>query len=271
MSSRIPFTFGIPLMPRASARDWSLIGALLELTLSSVLAQTDQDFRVIVAGHDCPDILSSDTRIRFLKADWPVEAIRSDNLDRGRKTQAINDFVLQSGGGLLMFLDADDWVDVTLVEAARSLVGPYDVVALIESGFATDFQSLRAAVLPDRRVFAGEFHRICGSSAVLQLRAGDSDGLRRDPYQALHEHYRLMEVAEIHGTEPLHLPVLGSYTINTSENHSEAHGPYAEWRRDFVEAVNRFGAPIDAAFAARFGLKLEHIRQQRSRTAACEP
>lgn len=260
MSFPLPFMFGIPLLPRACARHWPRIEALLDLTLTSVLAQTDQDFRIIIAGHDRPQALPDDARIAFVKADWPAEAIRADNRDRGRKTHAINRMVREGGGGLLMFLDADDWVDVRLVEAARSMIGPDHIGGLIDTGFAADFQTLRAAPLPDPCVFAGAFHRVCGSSAVLQLRPGDPDPFRGDPYRALHEHHRLVETAAAHGAELVRLPVSGSYVINTSDNHSEIHGPYTAWRRAFTEAVNRVGFPIDAAFATRFGLGLDHLR-----------
>jgi hypothetical protein len=38
MACPTPFTFGIALLPRASAGNWSLIEALLDLALGSVLA-----------------------------------------------------------------------------------------------------------------------------------------------------------------------------------------------------------------------------------------
>jgi hypothetical protein len=73
-------------------------------------------------------------------------------VDSWRKKYAINQLVLGRGGGLLMFLDADDWVDVRLIEAARALIGPGQIGAVIEAGIVTDFQSLRAAPLPHPRL-----------------------------------------------------------------------------------------------------------------------
>src|SRR5690606_10815211 len=110
MASSQPFTFGIALIPRASARNWRLVEALLDLTLASVRAQTDPNFRVVLVGHDRPGRLPRDPRFAFLEADWPVEAPGPDNADSGRKRYLINEFVLARGGGYLMFLDADDWV-----------------------------------------------------------------------------------------------------------------------------------------------------------------
>src|SRR4051794_6997404 len=110
MSNPTPFTFGIALTPRALARDWALIEALLDLTLASVLAQTDPDFRVLIHGHDRPHtIMDADPRLTFIKADWPVEDTGPHNDDSGRKKHALNDLVLRQEGGLFMLLDADDW------------------------------------------------------------------------------------------------------------------------------------------------------------------
>lgn len=253
-----PFTFGIPLIARASARSWPIVETLLGLTLASVRAQTDQDFRVIVAGHDRPDLPLGDAV--FLQADWAAEAVRPNNLDSGRKKHAIQDHVLASGGGLLMFLDADDWVDIRLVEAARAGIGPDHLGGFIPAGYATDLRRMRAAPIPHPRIFAGAFHRVCGSSTVARLRPGDPDPLRRDPHRVLHEHYRWVEVAREHGATLARLEASGSYVINTSANHSELHGPHAEWRRGFTEAVGREGGDVDDAFATRFGLGLDEVQ-----------
>jgi hypothetical protein len=159
-----------------------------------------------------------------------------------------------------MFLDADDWVDVGLVATARTMIGPGHIGGLVDSGFATDFRNLRSAAIPHPGIFDGEFHRVCGSSTVARLKPDDPDPLRRDPCKVLHEHYRWIEVARECGADLVRLPVSGNYVINTSENHSEVHGPFARWRRAFTEAVSREGNDIGEPFAARFGLRFEQIR-----------
>ena len=260
MTPAEPFTFGVALVPRATARNWPLAEALLDLTLTSVGAQTDPDFRVVILGHDRPATLPGDPRVEFLQADWPAEAPGPHNADSGRKKHAINDLVLARGGGLLMFVDADDWVDRDLVRSARAAMSPDHIGALIPTGVATDFQTLQAAPIPHPRVFAGEFHRLCGSSAVARLRPDHPDPLRRDPFSALRSHHQWVEVAAAHDAPLARLPVSGSYLINTSENHSEVHGPHVEWRRGLTAAVNREGATLDTGSAARFGLGLAKVR-----------
>lgn len=63
------FTFGIPLIARATAGDWDRVQALLGLCLRSLLAQRDPAFGIVVAGHDRPDCASADPRISFLRVD----------------------------------------------------------------------------------------------------------------------------------------------------------------------------------------------------------
>jgi hypothetical protein len=164
-----------------------------------------------------------------------------------------------------MLVDADDWVDVRLVEAARTMIGHGRIGALIERGVIANFQTLRVATLPHPHVFEGAFHRICGSSSVARLRPDASEPLHRDPCHVLRSHHEWVERAQEHGAELVRLPVSGGYLINTSENHSEVHGPYAAWRRELAACVNREGYAIDGAIAARFGLSPDQIRAASSR------
>ncbi len=259
---RLPFTFGIPLIARASAPNWALVEALLELTLQSIGAQGDHDVQVVIAGHDRPDTSMAHT---FLQADWPAAAVRADNLDSGRKKHAISRHVLDGGGGLLMFVDADDWVGRGLVAEARAAIAPDQVGGLVQSGVAIDFRALRACPVPHPAVFAGGFHEVCGSCAVALLRPSHPDPLRRDPTAILHEHYRWIEVAREHGVRWAPLAAAGAYLVNTSANHSEVHGPFAVWRRHFSEMVATHGTALDEAALERFGLGLAAVQAVRNR------
>ena len=247
-----PFTFGIPVIARAAAADWRRVEALLALTLRSIGGQGDQAFRVIVAGHDRPDVEAA-VPSEFLRADWSVEAVRADNLDRGRKVQAINEAVLATGGGLLMFVDADDWVDTNLVAAARATIRPGEIGGVIEWGWAVDLRGRRALPIP-HAAFDQSFDRLCGSRVGARVDPQGRDALHRDPYAVLHEHYRFADLARERGAVCRPLDVSGAYVVNTAINHSEAHGPFAAWRRSFNDTVARIGVPADNRFLARFGL-----------------
>ncbi|SDA27606.1 hypothetical protein SAMN02799622_04086 [Methylobacterium sp. UNC378MF] len=256
-----PFTFGIPLIARDTATDWPLVEALLGLTLRSAAAQTDPAFRVVIAGHDQPAIAPLDRRVTFIAADWPVEAVRADNLDSGRKKHLIAQRTLAEGGGLLMFLDGDDWVDRRLVEAARTVIPAGALGGYIADGFIADIRGHRAIRLPDERIFDGSFQRLCGSSVVARLVPEAPDALQRDPHAVLHEHYRWPETAQEHGGAAVPLPVSGAYVVNSSVNHSEVHGPFSSWRRSLSKAVGEAGFPMDDDFLCDFGLTSHEVAQ----------
>jgi hypothetical protein len=260
------FTFGIPLIARTSAQDWSRVQRLLSLTLHSLAAQTDQAFAIIIAGHDKPALPTLGLDIHFLQADWPAQAVRTDNQDSGRKKYAINAHVLNRGGGFLMFLDADDWVDRRLVATVRASIGDEHVGGYIANGFVTDLHTLRSAPVPHPQVFDQDFHRLCGSSTVAKLRPGDLSPVRRDPHTILHEHYRWVEVAAEHGAALVPLDLSGNYVVNTAENHSELHGPFADWRRRLIADVNAAGQEASAALLNQFGLDRPLIQQTLARS-----
>ncbi len=258
-----PFFFGIPLIARRAARDWDRIGTLLDLTLGSLEAQSAGGFSVLLAGHDLPEPARG--RVQFIKADWPADAPDAANNDAGRKKKAIEEAVMARGGGLLMFVDADDWVDTGLVAAARAALADGRCGAVVGGGVAVDIRSLRVAPLPHPAIFDRGFHALCGSSTLARLSPAAPDPLRRNPFAVLHEHYRFPEMARRHGLPVAELPVAGAYLVNTAENHSETAGPFAAWRRALNAGVNAHGAPLSQRLAARFGLDLDHVRSASSR------
>ncbi len=259
MSDELPFTFGVPLLPRAAAGNWELVEALLDLTLASILAQSDHRFSVVIAGHDRPAIRWDDSRISFLRVPYPAASQCAGNADRGRKVYAIAEHVLHEGGGLLAFIDADDWVDRRFVEVSRASLGGGEIGGFLQGGLAVDLASLKAITVPDARVFPGGFVEICGSSIVARLRPGAVDPVERNPHGMLHEHHRWPEARALDPGRIVELPLVNAYVVNSTENHSEQAGPFTDWRRELNEGVNRFGRVLAADDAARLGLSLERI------------
>ena len=262
------FVFGIPLIARAVASDWDRIDELLRLTLRSVAAQTDDDYEVVLAGHDRPESwlqhAEGDPRFRFLQSEWPPEEPTSRNDDGGMKRWRIKEYMQESGGGLLMYLDADDLIDRRLVEAARAGIRREHVGGIVGGGVIVDFGTWNAAVLPDARVYDGPFHELCGSTTVGRIEPDSPDPVRRDPHEALGSHHVWPARAGEIGVELAELPVWGAYLVNTSQNHSETHGPYAEWRRQLNSAIAEVGEPLSAELEARFGLAPADRRSARA-------
>ncbi len=262
----MPFTFAIALTPARTAGDWPLAQALLALTLRSVLAQTEAELRVMVCGHDRP-ALPRDPRVEWLQADWPVAPPGPHNDDSGRKKHRLVEHALAAGGGLLMIVDADDWVDRRTVELARGHLGGEAAGAVITEGEVVDLEAQRIAHIPQPGVF-GEFHRVCGSSTVMRLQPGHPDPVRRDPFSELRSHHAWLERGEALGLPLVRLPAPAAYLIGTSINHSDVHGPHLDWRRGFRRAVNAASRPLGDTDCARFGLTLDAVRAVADRLGA---
>jgi hypothetical protein len=258
-----PFTFGIPLIARAVADDWPLVEQLLGLTLRSLLAQTDGEFRVVLAAHDLPQpyaALAEDSRFTLVRAEWPAEPPTAANDDGGAKKWLIKEWVRAAGGGLLMFLDGDDWISRDLVAAARSQIASDDVGAILTQGYALDWQSMRLSSFPIAGAFAGSFDGLCGSSTIGRVVPASDDPLRLDPHLVLGSHHGWLNRARELGVPLARLDATAVYMVGTGQNHSEREGPFAAWRRDVTETVRRTGHAIEPEFARAFGQELEKLR-----------
>ena len=251
------FWFGIPLIARAVASDWARITHLFGLTLRSVLAQTDADVRILLAAHEAPApwiAQAGDPRLTFLAADWPPAPPTAANDDGGMKKWRIKQHVRAAGGGLLMFLDADDWVSRDLVRTARSGIGPADIGALIADGYALDHASGRVARFPIPGVEGFAFADLCGSSTIGRVLPDSPDPVDHDPHLALGSHHEWAQSAMRLGRTLARLDVPGLYMVGTGQNHSEHDGPFADWRRSVTQAVQAAGTPLTPALAAQFGI-----------------
>lgn len=253
MARADPFIFGVPLIPRAGAQDWEQVTKLLTATLKSVLAQEDTDFRLILAAHDVPDcweeLALGDERFSVFRADWPPARPTMANDDAGAKKWHIRDLARAEGGGLLMYLDADDLVDRRLVATARQQIDQDTLAGVVARGFAIDFQTCLAAPLPGPGILNCSFDEVCGSSTVGRL-----SNSFPDPFDELGSHHLWRRNAEIKGLPLKALNVIGGYVVNTEENHSERHGQFTKWRRSLNEAVNACGAFLSKRDKAILGI-----------------
>ena len=249
---REPVFFGVPLIARAVSPNWLRIERLFGLMLNSILAQSDPDFRLFLAAHEAPtpwQRVAGDPRFALIKASWPPEPVTAANDDGGRKNWLIKQAVRERGGGLLMLVDADDWVNRDLIRILRQTVQQEHIGAVVADGYALDYQSRRLTAFPVKDVFEGAFHELCGSSVIARL--GPTDAA--DPYVALGSHHEWETRAETTGLKLARLSTSGVYMVGTGQNHSETQGPFASWRREVTAAVRRSGMLLTTEFAEDFG------------------
>jgi len=96
---------------RCLARDWDYHGWLLQRTLDSILAQTNDEFVVVVVCHETPAIPHAHhPKIRFLPVEFPPPDRDNDAMcaDKVFKLSVGAAWAVSAGCDYTMFTDADD-------------------------------------------------------------------------------------------------------------------------------------------------------------------
>jgi len=218
-------TFGIPLRSAKTSTDWKNTQALLGATLRSVLRQSDSRWRVVVCGHDMPDIAEiADPRVEFIASTYPPPPrpqpgqggrIRDDKL---RKRVIIGLRLSKLGGGYYMDLDADDLIHRDLVGTALAT----EHGCIITAGYICDAMKSRIAPLPG--VLSVDFDRVCGSTAVIRYEQREfpqnpGGDILSCPFVAASHHGYLRGKCDEIGRPLSVVPFSAAiYVVNTNEN-----------------------------------------------------
>jgi hypothetical protein len=123
------FSFITCLRHPTTVQSMPMMLALLERTLSTIEAQTNQDFTITVVCHEIPELSHTYPHVEFLIVDIPPPAqdfahIVADlelvRLDKGRKYLAGLYHVRPRHPSHVMFFDADDCLSPHIVETVLS-------------------------------------------------------------------------------------------------------------------------------------------------------
>jgi hypothetical protein len=115
--------FAISLKSKRVSRNWERVQENLSKTLRSIFNNSDQNFRIIIAGHKKPDIAElKHERVIWLRVKFPPP-INSKGfyMDKVKKRRVIGAYLREIGfSGYFMPVDADDWIHYRFVEYIRS-------------------------------------------------------------------------------------------------------------------------------------------------------
>lgn len=155
------FFFAIALKPKAISDDWNKVIDQLRHTIDSIENSHSHEYLVIVASHDVlpSDILSRENVI-VENISWPVpREIGKRAADKTRKRRHIASILKATGVNdcYIMFLDADDWINNSLV--AYVLEDDNRQGYLIDKGFSYSLKTGR--LLREDR-----FDQKCGSCFI---------------------------------------------------------------------------------------------------------
>lgn len=210
--------FVLALQSPQASRDWPHVSRLCARTLRSICAQTCPDFRVFLVCNQRPAMDFTHPALTIIEENFPLPS--------GEPGTRMADKWLKIKRGLVaarpfapahvMIMDADDCVHRDL--AALSVSAPDAAGWIFEQSYLHDEGSRWVYRLAD-------FHRRCGTSAIVRVTAADlpaDPAEPRDPYFILmHGHSVIADFLRERGSPLARLPFFGAiYVTATGENDS---------------------------------------------------
>jgi hypothetical protein len=165
------FAFLIPIVHPSGrhVHDYAVVEELLQLTTTSLLAQTHRDVAVVVVAHRLPGwAAEADPRLHFLiLPDHPLVAPNTFAVgeDKGLKYLLAFEYARRLGCRAVMPMDGDDFMDVHLVEHVLA-TPPTDEVLLVTRGWFIAMGNDHGRVEVDAVFENIHFHGACGSCRV---------------------------------------------------------------------------------------------------------
>jgi hypothetical protein len=212
-------------------KDKQRVYQLLERTLRSVCAQTNQHFKVIVVCNEQPEIGFTHPAITYLLVDIepPVQSVEqmfgnldAVRLDKGKKYLAALYLLKGSNPSHVMFFDADDCVANTITQTVLS--GPSDRSWRINSGYLYKEGASLLVRLPNG------FHKRCGSCFIFsysmyQLPVDPNEIALDWIKKNLGSHRLIYDYLKQRNVTLYNIPYSAAiYIVNTGENHSAITG-----------------------------------------------
>jgi glycosyltransferase involved in cell wall biosynthesis len=258
-------TFAIPVRRPTSAGDRERLDWVLAQTLRSIFQQTHGDFRVLIAAAHkpvLPDFV--DERLEVMEVPGFLPPTWDDaNREAGARRWALAARFAELGGGYLMHVDCDDFISRDLVAHVHATRHPNGYI--VQHGYIFDAAQNLVAPYPIERKTPGNFHRFCGTSAIVRMTRDDVIGSRRRGenfydrvYGGGHHHVFDRIAGEGRPLEELPFPA-AVYVRNRGDNLSrDAVNPDGQGAHDWMAALdaavvaNRIAD--DAALRAEFAL-----------------
>ena len=243
-------TFGITLASQKSVADWAHTLSLLQKTLQSIENQSDQTYRVLICGHERPDIPEIEhDAVEFLAiSSRRPTVVGQFRRDKRKKRHVLGMRLRELGGGYFMQLDADDLVHRNLVHVVRSGNSPAGFI--VSRGYAYDWANDRLAPVPG--VWGVDLDRVCGSCAIIRY---DKDTLPEQHtsdqdttllYNMTRMHGYIRVVMEELGTPLEDMPIPAVvYVVNHSQNLSFMMQKSGERGDGIIDKIARHALPED--------------------------
>lgn len=156
--------FAISLKSKKWSRNWDTVQENLSKTLRSIFNNTDQNYRIIIAGHKKPNIKElNHKKVTWLGVKFALpKSPRGFFWDKTRKRRVIGAYLRKIGyTGYFMPVDADDWIHYRFVEYIRSQ--PISDAFIFNNGFMVNLA--KKEVWMRNRFYGG-----CGTSQIFYFK-----------------------------------------------------------------------------------------------------
>lgn len=160
--------FIIPLKSAKVSDSWVQVSKLFERTIRSVCNQTCLEFRVIVVGHEQPDIEFEHSNIIYLQVNFPLPTweVNTDHAsrdtDKQKKIFTGLIYACQFNPTHIMFVDADDCVSKHLAKFV--LQNPESNGWMLDKGY--EYLDGSKSILLRQKGF---YYR-CGTSSIVKYK-----------------------------------------------------------------------------------------------------
>ena len=166
--------FLIPVPSPQRVRNWRLGYLYFKQTLSSILNSTADDYRIVAAGHEFPNLeLLQHPRFKFLSLDHPLPSRREGDYpaavkDKMIKLAAAWDYAKSWNPQYVMKLDWDDLISCRLVQ--------WLISAANEAGYLIKHGWIWRSQVPYLIQRTECFERVCGSCLLIRSDLADQTG-----------------------------------------------------------------------------------------------
>lgn len=243
-----------------NSNNFERVEKLFEVTLHSVLSQTDRNFKFIIVCNTIPNVSLKDSRIIYHVVNFPAPSSEQKSTispeackyDKGTKLLSGILFSQKYNPDYIFIIDADDWISSRVVEYLHSK--PIYPVWYVDSGYFAHFKTKKI-----KRKYG--MTRYCGSTFVYR-----SDFLMKLANFKLNINELTAQKELIDATSDIFIrEILGDHSINY--RYFSEMGvlpkritiPAISWVIDTGENLtgtsgDQYGIPIDQKFCNRFGL-----------------
>ena len=253
----------IPLKAKSVSKSWNITCQSLEMTISSLINQTDSDFIAVIAGHDCPDFIEkiNKNNIIYYQVDFPEPEKENGNYlpqklidDKNLKIISAMNVIASYDTEYVFQLDSDDLICKNFIENLKHK-SPFDFLT-IDGGYLLFNNS-------HRYIEIGNINQFCGSTVVINKKhlffpdRADMDYRTMIPWTK-HRHMNIHKFYD--GTPNFNFSRtssrLISYVVGSGDNFSD------RWRDDWFKRLKwnlkpyLFGRKVDSDFSKNFGLDI---------------